>query len=220
MVEFRPCLSPVRPRRTAAPVPVFPTSICPPLRTLFLRATASRYLRTLALGALLAWLAAWHGAALSQGLSGTDAKTRSVTQTVLGIVGYTRWPGDPQPVRLCVVGPTEYADELLQGAEPSHSRRIEVRRLRWDDAALPASCDGIYAGRLDDEEWRRLAERIGPQAVLSIGERRELCRIGCMFCLDVRPEGVGFESNPEAVARSGVRVNPRVLQLSRRKAGP
>ena len=49
---------------------------------------------------------------------------------------------------------------------------------------------------------------------------RELCRIGCMFCLDVRAEGVGFDSHPEAVARSGVRVNPRVLQLSRRKAAP
>jgi len=201
-------------------VPVFPTFICLPFRTFFLRATASRYLHTLALGAFVAWLAAWHGAALPQGLPGTDAKTRSVTQTVLGIVGYSRWPGDPQPVRLCVVGPTEYADELLQGTEPPHSRRIEVRRLRLDDATLATSCDGIYAGRLDDDEWRRLAERIGPQAVLSIGERRELCRIGCMFCLDVRPEGVGFESNPEAVARSGVRVNPRVLQLSRRKAGP
>lgn len=201
-------------------MPLSPTFIRLPFRTLFLPAPASRYLRILALGAFVAWLAAWHGVALPQGLYGTDAKTRSVTQTVLGIVGYTRWPGDPQLVRLCVVGPTEYADELLQGAEPPHSRRIEVRRLRLDDATLATSCDGIYAGRLDDEEWRRLAERIGPQAVLSIGERRELCRVGCMFCLDVRAEGVGFESNPEAVARSGVRVNPRVLQLSRRKAAP
>lgn len=199
---------------------MFSTFLRLPFRTPLCPAAVLQYLRILALGALVAWLATWHGAALPQGLSGTDGKTRSVTQTVLGIVGYTRWPGDPQPVRLCVVGPTEYADELLQGTDPSHSRRIEVRRVRLDDATLATSCDGLYAGRLDDEEWRRLTERIGPQAVLSIGERRELCRIGCMFCLDVRPEGVGFESNPEAVARSGVRVNPRVLQLSRRKAGP
>ena len=40
-----------------------------------------------------------------------------------------------------------------------------------------------------------------------------------MFCLDVRDAGVGFETNLDAVARSGVRVNPRVLQLARRKGG-
>ena len=54
---------------------------------------------------------------------------------------------------------------------------------------------------------------------LSISERQELCQTDCMFCLDVRDVGVGFETNLDAVARSGVRVNPRVLQLARRKGG-
>ncbi len=183
-------------------------------------AAAGRFLPIWAAIALVAWLSAWPGAARSEGLVGVDAKTRAVAQTVYGIVGYTRWPEEPQPVRLCVVGPTEYADELLQGGDNGAARRIEVRRMRLDDAALAGSCDGIYAGRLGDDDWRRLQERMGTQALLSISERRELCRVGCMFCLDVRTEGVGFESNLDSVSRSGVRVNPRVLQLSRRKAGP
>ena len=57
------------------------------------------------------------------------------------------------------------------------------------------------------------------QPLLSISERQELCQTDCMFCLDVRDAGVGFETNLDAVARSGVRVNPRVLQLARRKGG-
>ncbi|WP_230681164.1 YfiR family protein, partial [Paracidovorax cattleyae] len=88
------------------------------------------------------------------------------------------------------------------------------------DAALPTACAGVYAGHLEDAEWRQLLQKVGSRPPLSISERRELCRIGCMFCLEVRQDGVGFESNLDSVARSGVHVNPRVLQLSRRKAGP
>ncbi len=173
-----------------------------------------------AAGCLAAWLAAWPGAALPESLVAADAKSRAVAQTVFGILGYTRWPEEPSAIRLCVVGPTEFADELLLGAEPTSTRRIEVRRMRLGDAALPTACDGVYAGHLEDAEWRQLLEKVGSRPLLSISERRELCRIGCMFCLEVRQDGVGFESNLDSVARSGVRVNPRVLQLSRRKAAP
>ena len=150
----------------------------------------------------------------------TDDRSQSVAHTVFGILSYTRWPGDPQTVRLCVVGPTEYADELLKGAVLSGARKTMVRRMRLDDAALLAECDGVYAGVLSDEAWRQLLARIGDRPLLSISERQELCRIGGMFCLDVRPGGVSFEINLDSVARSGVRVNPRVLQLAKRKGGP
>jgi hypothetical protein len=40
-----------------------------------------------------------------------------------------------------------------------------------------------------------------------------------MFCLDITPQGVSFELNLDSMARSGVRVNPRVLGLARRKEG-
>lgn len=183
-------------------------------------AAAAGGARRLALGALLAWLCPGPGAAQAENLATADAKSRAVAQTVFGILGYTRWPDDPPVIRLCVVGPTEFADEILLGGEVPQARRIEVRRLRLNDAALSTECEGVYAGQLTDAEWRQLLDQRGGRPLLSISERRDLCRIGCMFCLDVRQEGVGFESNLDSVARSGVRVNPRVLQLSRRKAAP
>lgn len=150
----------------------------------------------------------------------TDERSQSVAHAVFGILSYTRWPGDPQTVRLCVVGPTEYADELLKGAVLSGARRTVVRRMHLNDAALLTECDGVYAGVLGDDAWRQLVARLGDRPLLSISERQELCRIGGMFCLDVRPGGVSFEINLDSVARSGVRVNPRVLQLAKRKGGP
>ncbi len=159
------------------------------------------------------------GAARAQEIV-TDDKSQAAARTVLGILGYTRWPSAPQTVRLCVVGPTEYADELLKGGTLPGDRRVLVRRMRVDDAELLAQCDGVYVGMLDDTAWRQLRARLESQPLLSISERQELCLIGCMFCLDVRDSGVAFETNLDSVARSGVRVNPRVLQLARRKGAP
>lgn len=149
----------------------------------------------------------------------TDERSQAVAHTVFGILGYTRWPTESQTVRLCVVGPTEYADELLKAAAPQGARKTVVRRMRLDDPHLGTECDGVYVGMLGDDEWRQLVTQIGGRPLLSISERQELCRIGGMFCLDVRPGGVSFEINLDSVARSGVRVNPRVLQLAKRKNG-
>ncbi|WP_367067894.1 YfiR family protein [Oryzisolibacter sp. LB2S] len=168
--------------------------------------------------ALAALCALWlTGAPLRAQEIVTDERSQAVAQTVLGILGYTRWPSASPVVRLCVVGPTEYADELLKGGTLPGERSVQVRRMRLDDAELLQLCDGIYAGMLDDAAWRELRARLEAQPLLSISERQELCLIGCMFCLDVRAGGVTFETNLDSVARSGVRVNPRVLQLARRK---
>src|SRR2546429_7444461 len=45
-----------------------------------------------------------------------DEHELGVTRTVVGILGYTRWPTESPVLRLCVVGSTEYADDLLNGA--------------------------------------------------------------------------------------------------------
>ena len=169
--------------------------------------------------AALLCAAGWGGAA-SVGAGHRHRRQVAVRpKTVMGILGYTRWPSEPETVQLCVVGPTEYADALLKGGQLPGARVVQVRRMRLEDAALLTQCHGVYAGRLDDRAWQALRQRLQGQPLLSISERQELCQTDCMFCLDVRDAGVGFETNLDAVARSGVRVNPRVLQLARRKGG-
>lgn len=165
------------------------------------------------------WLAAACTVAQAQHIA-TDERSQAVAQTVFAILGYTRWPTEPQTVRLCVLGPTEYADELLKGGHLASGRTVVVRRMRLDDPKISAQCNGVYAGILADESWRLLLSRLDGQPLLTISERKALCHIGGMFCLDVQPGGVAFEVNLDSVARSGVRVNPRVLQLARRKGNP
>jgi len=54
--------------------------------------------------------------------------------------------------------------------------------------------------------------------VLSISEADDPCTVGSLFCLRVSDQQVAFDVNLDSVARSGVRIHPSVLQLSRRRA--
>jgi hypothetical protein len=143
----------------------------------------------------------------------------AVQQVVMGIISYTRWPVEPPQLRLCVIGPTDYADDLVANAAQPTGR--PVRGIRLGPGESPgASCDIAYLGRLDEAERRQILGQLAGHPVLSISERDESCTVGSMFCLQVRGAQVSFQINLDSVARSGVRVSPKVLQLGRRKETP
>ncbi|MEJ5863924.1 YfiR family protein [Pseudomonas farsensis] len=145
-------------------------------------------------------------------------RAKAVTQVVLGILGYARWPNTPNPLRLCLVGPTEYADDLIKGNLQNSGQPLQVRRLLADDASVAQACDAVYIGKLDTAQRGRLFTTLTGQPVLSISEADDPCTVGSLFCLRVSDQQVAFEVNLDSVARSGVRIHPSVLQLSRRRA--
>ncbi|MGB9092001.1 MAG: YfiR family protein [Pseudomonas farsensis] len=154
------------------------------------------------------------GAAVAQ----AQQRAKAVTQVVLGILGYARWPNTPNPLRLCLVGPTEYADDLIKGNLQNSGQPLQVRRLLADDASVAQACDAVYIGKLDTAQRGRLFTTLTGQPVLSISEADDPCTVGSLFCLRVSDQQVAFEVNLDSVARSGVRIHPSVLQLSRRRA--
>ncbi|MNV82607.1 hypothetical protein D3C71_1763520 [compost metagenome] len=87
-----------------------------------------------------------------------------------------------------------------------------------DDAQVAQACDAIYIGKLDQAQRDRLFQSLSGQPVLSISEADDSCTVGSLFCLRVSDQQVAFEVNLDSVARSGVRIHPSVLQLSRRRA--
>ena len=40
-------------------------------------------------------------------------RTHAVTTVVVGIISYARWSREPNPIRLCVTAPTQYAEGLF-----------------------------------------------------------------------------------------------------------
>lgn len=141
--------------------------------------------------------------------------SQGVAQVVMGIISYARWPSAPAVVHLCVMGDTAYAGDLLAG-QPEPGKQVDVRRIGADaSAALPDHCEALYLGALPPAERALVSQRIAGQPVVSISENDPDCAIGSMFCLDVQPLHVGFRINLDAIARSGVRIHPSVLQLAR-----
>jgi len=146
-----------------------------------------------------------------------EQRAKSVTQVVLGILSYARWPVEPAQLRLCIVGPTEYTDDLVKGTTQATGRPVTVRRLLADNPTIVSECDAVYIGKLTADERSRLFASLIGHPVLSISEGGDQCTVGSLFCLRVGDEQVSFEVNLDSVARSGVRIHPSVLQLSRRK---
>ncbi|MFJ4348859.1 YfiR family protein [Pseudomonas sp. NPDC089401] len=179
------------------------------------RLTGCALLLLLAALSLLAGPAQADGSATS---AQAQQRAKAVTQVVLGILSYARWPVEPMPLRLCLVGPTEYADDLIKGNAQNSGQPLQVRRLLADDRQLPAACDAVYIGKLDLGQRDRLFQAISGHPVLSISEADDPCTVGSLFCLRVGDQQVAFEVNLDSVARSGVRIHPSVLQLSRRRA--
>ncbi|MFJ2360088.1 YfiR family protein [Pseudomonas fluorescens] len=147
-----------------------------------------------------------------------EQRAQAVTQVVLGILSYARWPVEPAQLRLCIVGPTEYTDDLVKGTTQATGRPVTVRRLLADNPAIVSECDAVYIGKLTADERSRLFTSLIGHPVLSISEGGDQCTVGSLFCLRVGDEQVSFEVNLDSVARSGVRIHPSVLQLSRRKS--
>lgn len=168
---------------------------------------------------LLALLWIFTPLAFAQPLAGmADQRAKSVTQVVLGILSYARWPVEPAQLRLCIVGPTQYTDDLVKGTTQATGRPVVVQRLLADHPDIANACDAVYIGQLASDERSRLFASLIGHPVLSISEGGDQCTVGSLFCLRVADEQVSFEVNLDSVARSGVRIHPSVLQLSRRRA--
>ncbi|MCQ6259487.1 YfiR family protein [Pseudomonas sp. Q11] len=158
--------------------------------------------------------------AVGQDLASTtraQQRAESVTQVVLGILSYARWPVEPAQLQLCIVGPTQYTDDLVKGTTQATGRPVTVQRVLADHPSIATDCNAVYIGRLTVDERTRLFASLIGKPVLSISEGGDQCTVGSLFCLRVGDEQVSFEVNLDSVARSGVRIHPSVLQLSRRR---
>jgi hypothetical protein len=175
-------------------------------------------LGTLVLAAVLAADAPAHaGAAELAQVSGAgavagdayDAKTALI---VAGIIEYTRWPVRADPMVLCVAGPAQHASRL-DAVRMADGRAVQRRQI----PALPsatAGCHALYIGQLDPVATRQMTAAVRGRGVLTIAEADPLCRSQAMFCMVYDPRAINFRMNIDAIARSGLRVDPRVLRLA------
>ena len=140
-----------------------------------------------------------------------DGQIRATAQLISGILGYVRWPAPRSQYSLCAIGNTAFGGALPQ-ITPPDGVRVALRRLT---EPVAVDCDIIYLGQIEIADRQRVLASARGRAVLTISEADPLCRSGAMFCLTVGPTSAGFQMNIDAITRSTLRVDPRVLRLSR-----
>ncbi|MBH3056291.1 YfiR family protein [Serratia marcescens] len=150
----------------------------------------------------------------------SQQRAHAVTTVVVGIISYARWPHEPNPIRLCVTASTRYAEGLFDPILLSAPRPIKTERVPLDSPTLGSSCDVIYLGSITAAQRQNFMQRISGNAILSISENDSECSAGSAFCLQFDGDQTSFKVNLDALARSGVRVHPNVLQLARKQAPP
>jgi YfiR/HmsC-like len=173
--------------------------------------TIMRTITRLALLACTAPLMA-SGAARGDPRSEASPYAGSVVRTVRSLVEYTRWPQPANSIDLCVAGQASHAGEL-EGIRLADGRMLQRRTVAASPGAL-AGCDVVYIGRIPLAGQRQLTAAVRGRGVMTVAEADPDCRSEAMFCLIYPAKGLSFRLNIDAVSRSGLRVDPRVLRVS------
>lgn len=141
-----------------------------------------------------------------------------------GIIHYTRWPAlsRSQGVQLCMSESDVDAQAIASRfARPSSADdgpvSVSFRPMRFDAPDFWLDCQVVYFGDLPAERMQtmqRLLARLSASPVLTIGLGDEFCAHAGLFCLVPTPHGIRINANLDSIARSGLRINPRLLKLT------
>ena len=137
---------------------------------------------------------------------------KNVRMMVSGIVSYTRWPALSGPPKLCIFSSSRFSTALQENAATSLPYLPVI--IHTQQEAMISGCNGFYFG---NESPMELTEQYPSRALLLIAEQNTECIIGSAFCLIIHNNDVRFAVNLDALSRSGVKVNPDVLMLARKK---
>lgn len=146
--------------------------------------------------------------------SGPDRVAQGVARMVGAIVAYSRWPESGPVLDICLAGRATYAARLK---DMVLSNGVLARVTDLAGGVIPATggCDLLYIGAMDPAALRLLLASAYSRPVLTMAEDDPDCRGGTMVCLLFQPGTLSFRLNIDAVSRSTVRIDPRVLRLSK-----
>ncbi len=151
---------------------------------------------------------------------GAGGMARAANRMIGGIVSYVRWPDGRGAAgrSLCQVGIPHLASNPVAPPLPSGGHLI-MRRVTAAAAMAGGNCDILFLGRMPAGDRQRLIGWVRDRPVLTVTDDDPACLYGAMVCLARRPAGLGFSVNLDAIGRSPLRVDPRVLQIGRDDGG-
>jgi hypothetical protein len=132
---------------------------------------------------------------------------------------FVDWPGadadSRQPLVIAVYGTDPFGPLLEQTIRDRmvRGRRVTVRRPNRVEDLLP--CQILFVASSEKKRLARILEAVEGAGVLVVGEMDGFLRLGGMVALSVDYGKVRFEINGEAVQRSGLKIDAKLLLLAK-----
>ncbi|XID75766.1 YfiR family protein [Alkanindiges sp. WGS2144] len=149
---------------------------------------------------------------------GPDPSTKheEVARIVFGILSYTKWQPPKTAIEVCIAGTTKYALGLEDSILLEKPPKVTISKSADVSTLAGAQCDVIYFGDIPAVMQQKIISTSN-RPLLTISELNPACELGSSFCLDIESSPISFKVNLDALARSGIHVNPNVLLLGRKK---
>jgi hypothetical protein len=133
---------------------------------------------------------------------------------------FTEWPAQTfaapdSPIVIGVLGTNSFGPHLeaiLRG-KTVNNRPIKLRTCSSAEDA--AACQIVVVAETDKAVVNEILRKLANQKVLTVSDAPEFAASGGMVGLTEVNRKVGLEVNLEAVQATGLRVDPRLLQLAK-----
>ena len=146
----------------------------------------------------------------------TDKPDTAANRIVSGIISFTHWPGKNSLPRLCIFATAKHLAYSNDSLKTPPAKTFDITYINDRASLASAQCDAIYFGSETPQQQSEILETTRGRPTLSIAENNPDCTLGAVFCLLVKQNPPAFSVNLDSLSRSGVKVSPDVLLLSRK----
>jgi hypothetical protein len=148
----------------------------------------------------------------------TNSSLQERPDLISGIIQYTRWPSRNDAIRLCVDQNDTDAASIAQyfNERPEDRPRVtaHVQRVHGLGVDELLDCQAIYFGKVSPKTLPAQLIQLSSKPILTIGQGEDFCTDAGLFCLIDTKVGVRIGANLDAISRTGLHVNPRLLKLT------
>jgi hypothetical protein len=136
---------------------------------------------------------------------------------------YVEWPASARGGSLIIglVGRDPSGgtiEQALTGANVS-GRRVELRRVSATDTAGLRECNILFVSGSEEDRAGEIIRQVQGYPVLTVGESANFAASGGMLEFIVVDGQIRYVANPNAAARSGLKLTSGLLRIARRVVG-
>ncbi len=161
-------------------------------------------------------------ALLAAPVSGQVPEYEAKSEFLERFTRFIEWPAEPvgdaagSPFVIGVVGRDPFGTylDVLAASRPIKGKSVRVRRLSdFNDVA--GCCHLVFVSSSEESNLKRILARTVGRPVLTVGDTPGYAEHGVLINLYQDGGRIGFEVNEEAVRKSGLRFNSKLLRLAR-----